>query len=116
LKLHPQAPHEALQAARAWYASAEGKQGYQRRAGIEGTLSQGVRAFGLRRTRYWGIAKTHLQHVAIAAAIHIDRIVAWLDERPQAMTRLSRFPSAQQPMLNCSALVFLYYKNNFCIK
>jgi len=91
LKLHPQAPHEALQAARAWYASAEGKQGYQRRAGIEGTLSQGVRAFGLRRTRYWGIAKTHLQHVAIAAAIHIDRIVAWLDERPQAMTRLSRF-------------------------
>jgi transposase len=50
-----------------------------------------VRAFGLRRTRYWGVAKTHLQHVATAAAINIDRIVAWLDERPRAQTRTSRF-------------------------
>jgi len=91
LKLHPQAQYEALQTARAWYASAEGQQGYKRRAGIEGTLSQGVRAFGLRRTRYWGVAKTHLQHVAIAAAINIDRIVAWLGERPPAQTRTSRF-------------------------
>jgi transposase len=91
LTLQPQAQYEALQAARAWYASAEGKQGYKRRAGIEGTLSQGVRAFGLRRTRYWGLAKTHLQHVATAAAINIDRIVAWLDERPRAQTRTSRF-------------------------
>src|SRR5262249_7567726 len=38
-------------------ASAEGQQLYKRRAGVEGTLSQGVRAFGLRRTRYWGLAK-----------------------------------------------------------
>ena len=29
--------------------------------------------------------------VAIAAAINIDRIVAWLDERPRAKTRTSRF-------------------------
>jgi len=91
LKLQPQAHFEALHAARAWYASAEGQAGYKCRAGIEGTLSQGVRAFGLRRTRYWGVAKTHLQHVAIAAAINIDRIVAWLDERPRAQTRTSRF-------------------------
>ncbi|HEY5869733.1 MAG TPA: IS1182 family transposase [Candidatus Tectomicrobia bacterium] len=91
LTLHPQAQYEALQAARAWYASDEGQQSYKRRAGIEGTLSQGIRAFGLRRTRYWGLAKTHLQHVAIAAAINIDRIVAWLDERPRAQTRTSRF-------------------------
>ena len=61
-----------------------------------------MRAFGLRRTRYWGTAKTHLQHVAIAAAINIDRIVAWLDERPRAQTRTSRFAalapvSALQP-------------------
>jgi hypothetical protein len=50
-----------------------------------------VRAFGLRQTRYQGLEKTHLQHVAIAAAINIDRIVAWLDERPRATTRTSRF-------------------------
>ena len=91
LHLPSQEHFEALQAARAWYASEEGRQRYQRRAGVEGTLSQGVRAFGLRRTRYRGLAKTHLQHVAIAAAINIDRIVAWLDERPRATTRTSRF-------------------------
>jgi len=91
LRLPPQDQYEALAAAQTWSASEEGQQLYQRRAGVEGTLSQGVRAFGLRRTRYWGVAKTHLQHVAIAAAINIDRIVAWLDERPRAMTRISRF-------------------------
>ena len=91
LGLPPRAEAEAVADARAWYASAEGKAQYAQRAGIEGTLSQGVRAFGLRRTRYWGVAKTHLQHVAIAAAINVDRIVAWLDERPRATTRISRF-------------------------
>jgi transposase len=91
LHLPSQERFEALQAARAWYASEEGRQRYQRRAGVEGTLSQGVRAFGLRRTRFRGLAKTHLQHVAIAAAINIDRIVAWLNERPRAKTRTSRF-------------------------
>ena len=79
------------QAARAWYASEEGIQCYKHRAGVEGTLSQGVRAFGLRRTRYRGLEKTHLQHVAIAAAINIDRIGAWPEERPRATTRTSRF-------------------------
>src|SRR5215813_4537188 len=91
LRLPPRAEAEAVAAARAWYASAAGQAQYAQRAGIEGTLSQGVRAFGLRRTRYWGVAKTHLQHVAIAAAINIDRIVAWLDARPRAKTRTSRF-------------------------
>jgi transposase len=91
LRLPPRNQSEALAAAQTWLASEEGQQLYKRRAGVEGTLSQGVRAFGLRRTRYWGVAKTHLQHVAIAAAINIDRIVAWLDERPRAMTRISRF-------------------------
>jgi transposase len=91
LRLPPQDQYEALQAAQTWSASEDGQQLYKRRAGVEGTLSQGVRAFGLRRTRYWGLAKTHLQHVATAAAINIDRIVAWLDERPRAKTRTSRF-------------------------
>jgi hypothetical protein len=91
LPLPPQEPSEALQAMRVWYASAEGQRQYAHRAGIEGTLSQGVRACGLRRTRCRGLAKTHLQHIATAAAIHVDRIVAWLEERPRAKTRTSRF-------------------------
>jgi transposase len=87
----PQEQYEALQAARAWYASEEGQDLYKRRAGIEGTLSQGVRAFGMRRTRYAGLDKVHLQNVAIAAAINVDRLVAWFDNRPRAQTRTSRF-------------------------
>ena len=60
-------------------------------AGIEGTLSQGVRAFGMRRTRYRGLDKTHLQHLAIATAINVDRLVAWFTGQPRATTRTSRF-------------------------
>ena len=62
-----------------------------KRAGVEGTVSQGVRAFGLRQARYRGIAKTHLQHLATAAAINLERIVAWLNDIPRATTRTSRF-------------------------
>jgi transposase len=91
LRFRPQAQYEALQAARQRYASEEGRLLYNRRAGIEGTLSQGVRAFDLRQTRYWGLAKTHLQHIATAAAINLDRLVAWLEEVPRALTRTSRF-------------------------
>ena len=91
VRLPPQAQDEALEAARAWSASEEGKQRYQQRAGVEGTLSQGVRRFGLRHARYRGLEKTHVQHVATAAAMNLDRLVAWFDERPRAKTRTSRF-------------------------
>jgi hypothetical protein len=47
----PQAQYEALQTARAWDTSDEAQQHYKRRAGGEGTLSQGGRACGRRRTR-----------------------------------------------------------------
>ncbi len=64
---------------------------YAQRQGIESTLSQAVRAFGLRQTRYRGLAKTGLQHVATAAAINFDRLAAWFGGRPIAPTRTSRF-------------------------
>lgn len=64
---------------------------YARRAGIEGTFSQGVRAFGLRRARYRGLRKTHLQQVATAAALDLTRLSAWLSGIPTATTRRSRF-------------------------
>jgi transposase len=87
----PREQYEALQAARQLLASEEGQQRYNRRAGIEGTISQGVRAFGLRFSRYRGLAKTQLQHIATAAAINIDRVIAWLNDIPQAKTRQSAF-------------------------
>jgi transposase len=91
LALKPQAQHEALVAVRALQASEEGGALYALRSGIEGTISQGVRGFGLRRSRYRGLAKTHLQHVATAAAINLERLGAWLQGEPQARTRTSRF-------------------------
>jgi transposase len=91
LRLQSREQFEALLEARQHHATKEGKRLYAKRAGVEGTISQGVRAFGLRQTRYRGLAKTHLQHVATAAAINIDRIVAWFDEIPRAKTRTSRF-------------------------
>jgi transposase len=91
LKLPPRAEHEALKAARGRLATKEGRRRYARRAGIEGTISQGVRAFGLRRSRYRGLARTHLQHLATAAAINLERLAAWFRAVPRAATRTSRF-------------------------
>lgn len=91
LTLQPQAEHAAIQAARQRQQTAEYAATYARRAGVEGTVSQGVRAFGLRAARYRGLAKTHLQHVATASALNLARLADWLDETPRAATRRSTF-------------------------
>ena len=46
---------------------------------------------GLRRSRYIGQEKTHLQHVATAAALNIVRCMAWVNGLPRAQTRRSTF-------------------------
>src|SRR4051812_16551857 len=91
LTLHARPEHEAIAAARARLGSQAGRQLYAQRQGVEGTLSQGVRAFGLRQARYRGLAKTGLQSVATAAALNLDRLTAWLAKGPLAPTRTSRF-------------------------
>ncbi|HEU0002497.1 MAG TPA: IS1182 family transposase [Ktedonobacteraceae bacterium] len=91
VSFHPQAQHEAIQAARQRQTTQEFKERYAIRAGIEGTISQGVRAFDLRRSRYIGLAKTHLQHVITAAAIDVSRLLAFLIGIPRDGTRVSRF-------------------------
>jgi transposase len=91
ITVRPRDQYEALQVARSQEASPEYRAEYNRRAGIEGTISQGVRACGLRRSRYVGETKTHLQHVATAAAINVVRITDWLAERPREATRRSAF-------------------------
>lgn len=82
---------EALQTARQREATPEFKKAYNARAGIEGTLSQAIRIADLRRSRYIGLAKTHLQHVLTAAAIDLTRVVDWLAEVPLSLTRQSHF-------------------------
>jgi len=91
MKLRPQAQHAALQAARHRQQTTAFKERYATRAGVEGTLSQGVRAFPFRQARYLGQAKTHLQHRLIAVAINLVRVVEWLAGTPQAQTRTSSF-------------------------
>jgi transposase len=87
----PQAQHQALQLARQVQETFEFKAQYAQRAGIEGTLSQAVRGFELRSTRYIGLAKTHLQMLATAVAINLHRLFDWWEEKPRARTRTSPF-------------------------
>jgi IS5 family transposase len=91
ITLRPQEEHEALQRALRRQSTDEWQQRYAHRAGVEGTIAQGAKGFGLRRCRYRGTAKTHLQHILIAAAMNLTRIDAWLTGTPLAPTRTSRF-------------------------
>lgn len=91
LAVRTQQTFTALQTARQRQQTPNFKEMYAKRAGIEGTLSQGVRAFGLRRSRYIGEEKTRLQHLMIAVAFNVVRLFAWSQERPREPTRTSRF-------------------------
>ena len=93
LKLRPRDEYEALNKRRQEQQTQEFKKKYGCRAGIEGTISQGVRQFDLRRTRYCGLIKTHLQHVATACAINLARFFAGSNHLPKARTRTSAFAS-----------------------
>ena len=91
LHLRPQTAHEALHARRQEQQTQAFRRQYATRAGIEGTHSQAVRRMGLRRARYDGLAKTHLQHVLTAVAINLVRIDAVLTQIRRGTTRRSNF-------------------------
>jgi transposase len=90
LTLQPKEEHKAIQFARRRQKTEEFASIYSQRAGIEGTFSQGVRAFGLRQARYRGLKRTHLQEVATAAAVNVSRVTNWLNGVRTATTRRSR--------------------------
>lgn len=91
LTIMPQDHFEALQSARTYQQTDEFRQQYAKRAGVEGTIGQAVNAYDMRQTRYRGLAKTHLQHIATAVAINLQRIWAWLAGIPVAKTNVSAF-------------------------
>jgi transposase len=97
ITIHPQPEQEALWAARQRQGEPEFAEQYGKRAGIEGTISQAVRAFGLRRARYIGQAKVHLQHILMATSMNLVRISQWLAGELPAQTRQSRFAALMQP-------------------
>ncbi len=83
--------YQALEKTRSMMSSEEGKQEYKKRAGVEGTISQGVRRGTIRRSRYKGLEKTHSQEVAAATGINVLRTINFLNQEPIAKTRVSRF-------------------------
>jgi transposase len=91
ISIRPQAQYEALQAGRARERTDDFKTEYAKRAGGEGTLAQALRTCEVRRSRYIGIGRTHLDHLMTGAALNIVRLLNWLAGVPKAKTRLSPF-------------------------
>ncbi|MQS14373.1 IS1182 family transposase [Streptomyces kaniharaensis] len=90
LEIHPEPIHTARMRMQTEQDSPEWRETYRVRAGIEGTVSQAVRGPGLRRSRYRGLAKTHLQNVLIGIAINIRRLGAHYDTTTRSDRRPTR--------------------------
>ncbi|MET8138022.1 IS1182 family transposase [Streptomyces sp. NPDC005251] len=90
IALLPRPLHEIQTRNRLDQATEQWQRRYAIRAGIESTLSENVRAHGLRRTRYRGVRKTHVQHILTALACNVTRIADWLDTTPRAHRRATR--------------------------
>jgi transposase len=96
----PREHHEALQGARERERTADFKTEYTRRAGIEGAISRAVRTCEVRRSRYIGLAKTHLHHLLSATSLSFLRVgecisgVSKPDTRRSPFARLVAQPAA----------------------
>ena len=55
------------------------------------TLSEAVRAYGMRGTWYTGQARTLLAHLMTAAAINVGRLLRWIAGEPKACMKRSSF-------------------------
>ncbi len=80
LSIRTKEPYLALQEARQRERTEDFITEYARRAGIEGTLSRGIRTCAMRRTRYTGLARVHLGHVLTAVALNFLRLGKWFAE------------------------------------
>jgi len=96
LMLRPRHLHQAVQATRAEQATSDWKQRYAIRAGVEGTIHQAVAVTGVRRSRYVGLAKTHLAHVFAATAINLIRLDAWWTAHPSTAPEPATSPLSNQ--------------------
>ena len=107
LTVRPQAHHEAIQAARQRQETTEFKAQYALRSGVESSLSQGIRRFDLRQSRYLGLARTHLQQLLNATAMNVVRVIAWLwgeplgerRRKPGHFAQLAPHPLSRQTVL-----------------
>ena len=93
LTLRPQPLQQALDTARAEQTTPQWQARYTRRAGIEATIAQATKTTHTRRTRYRGLAKTHLDHNIKATALNLIRLDAWYNGHtlnPRHTSHLSR--------------------------
>jgi transposase len=74
---------------------------YASRSGVEGTVNELVNGHRMRRCRYRGLAKTHVQHVLTAIAINIGRLS---EQEPTHSTCRPRPPTAFQQYLDARGL------------
>jgi IS5 family transposase len=89
LTVHPREVHQAQLTARASQDTKDFQARYALRAGVEGTIRQGVAVTGMRHARYRGLAKTRLEHVNAAVALNLIRLHAWWNGHPLDRTRTS---------------------------
>jgi transposase len=82
LTLRPQQLHEALARARAEQTTKTWRDKYAIRAGAEATIHQATATCNIRRARYRGLPKVHLQHVFSAIALNLIRLHAWWTGHP----------------------------------
>lgn len=62
---------------------------YALRAGIEGTIRQGLAVTELRQARYRGLAKTRFEHLCAATALNLIRLNNWWNGHPLDRSRHS---------------------------
>jgi transposase len=89
LTVHPRQVHEAQLAARAAQGTRDFQARYALRAGVEGTIRQGIAVTGIRHARYRGLDKTRLEHTSAAVALNLIRLHAWWNGHPMDQTRTS---------------------------
>jgi hypothetical protein len=107
LTVRLQTHHEALQTARQRQETPEFTAQYALRAGVESSLSQGIRRFDLRQSRYRGFARAHLQQLLTATAMNVVRVIAWLwgeplgerRRQPGHFAQLAPYPLSRQAVL-----------------
>jgi len=91
ITVRAEAEFHALQAAREREGTAAFAAAYAKRAGIEGTLSRGIRTCRLRQLRDIGLVTARLGHLLTAVALNFLRLGEWFADIPRAKTRRSPF-------------------------
>ena len=93
----PQHLHELQATHRAAQDTPDWKRLYAARSGVEGTVSECVNGHQMRRCRYHGLGKAHVQHVLTAIAINIERLAG---QEPGDSSYRPRSPTAFQRYLD----------------